>query len=121
MICMVSSCLFKNKEWLSHLQTCTDGRFRNYWHTFYKGHEPADIILKKTDKIDSRQYTDIPVKCKKEVKLRAIEYLNETIVEEYANGNTLMNLTVVENEQLWLGTLLSWSDNIVIISPEKNS
>lgn len=86
---------------------------------FIKDHEPADIILKKTDKIDSRKYTDILVKCKKEVKSRVIEYLNGTIIEEYANGDTLMNLTVVENEQLWIGTILSLSDNIIVISPEK--
>lgn len=86
---------------------------------FIKEHEPADIILKKTDKTDSRQYTDILVKCKKEVKLRAIEYLNGTIIEKYANGDTLMNLTVVENEQLWIGTLLSLGDNVVVLSPER--
>lgn len=86
---------------------------------FIKEHEPADTILKKTDNTDSRQYIDILVKCKKEVKLRAIEYLNGTIIEEYANGDTLLSLTVVENEQLWFGTLLSLGDNIVVISPER--
>ena len=29
----------------------------------------------------------------------------------------IMELSVVENEQLWLGTLLSFGDNIEILSP----
>lgn len=33
------------------------------------------------------------------------------------NGMATMELSVVENEQLWLGTLLSLGDNIEILSP----
>ena len=30
-----------------------------------------------------------------------------------------MEATVVENEQLWIGTLLSLGDNVEVIKPEK--
>ena len=32
--------------------------------SFSKEHDTPDMILKKTDKTDSRQYTDVFVKCK---------------------------------------------------------
>ena len=85
---------------------------------FVKLHESADIILKKTDKKDSRQYRSVTVKCKKAARSRVIEYLNGTVTNEFSNGDALMNLIVVENEQLWIGTLLSLGDNIQIIEPE---
>lgn len=86
---------------------------------FVKKHETADIILKNTDKTDSRQYIDVLIKCKEVSKSRAIEYLNGTIIEEFSNGDTLMKLTVVENEHFWIGTLLSLSDNVEVIAPEE--
>lgn len=86
---------------------------------FVKKHETADIILKNTDKTDSRQYIDVLIKCKEVSKSRVIEYLNGTIIEEFLNGDTLMKLTVVENEHFWIGTLLSLSDNVEVIAPEE--
>lgn len=86
---------------------------------FEKEHKSADSILKDTDKMDSRQYIDILVKCKETAKSRVIEYLKGTIIEEFSNGDTLMKLTVVDNEQFWLGTLLSLSDNVEVIEPEE--
>lgn len=86
---------------------------------FIKEHEPADIILKKTDKTDSRQYTDVLIKCKEAARSRVVEYLKGTIIEEFENGDTLMKLTVVENEQFWIGTLMSLGDNVEVVSPEK--
>lgn len=85
---------------------------------FVKKHESADIILKNTDKTDSRQYIDVLIKYKEMSKSRVIEYLKGTIIEEFSNGDTIMKLTVVENEHFWIGTLLSLSDNVEVIAPE---
>lgn len=84
---------------------------------FVKQHEPADILLGKADKTDSRQYRSVIVKCKKAVRSRFAEYMKGTVIEEYSNGDALINLTVVENEQLWLGTLLSLGDSVQVIEP----
>ncbi|MDE6698248.1 MAG: YafY family transcriptional regulator [Lachnospiraceae bacterium] len=86
---------------------------------FKKEHESANTILKKNDKTDSRQYTKILIKCKEKAKSRVIEYLNGTVKQEFPNGDILMEATVVENEQLWIGTLLSLGDNVEVIKPEK--
>lgn len=86
---------------------------------FQMKHASADVILKRADNIDSRQYTTVLVKCRRTVKTRVTEYLNGTVLEEFPNGDVSMKLTVVENEQLWLGTLLSLGDNVEILSPER--
>ena len=86
---------------------------------FQMQHESADTILKKTDRTDSRQYTEILIKCKERAKSRIIEYLKGTVINEFPNGDVLMKAIVVENEQFWIGTLLSLGDNAEVIAPEK--
>lgn len=86
---------------------------------FEKEHESADVILRETDKTDSRQYTEILIRCKEAAKARIREYLKGTVTQEYANGDALMKATVVENEQFWMGTLLSLGDAVEVIAPEK--
>lgn len=75
--------------------------------------------MKNSDKTDSRQYTDVLVKCRENAQSRVREYLKGTIIEKLPNGDTLMNLTVVENEQFWIGTLLSLGDDVEVIAPTK--
>lgn len=95
---------------MSHLQI-TDTPFAN-------DHEPAEVILKKTDQTDSRQYTEVLIKCSESVKARAMEYLKGMVMEEFTNGDVLMKVMVVENEHFWLGTLLSFGDRVEVITPE---
>lgn len=85
---------------------------------FTKDHEPACSILREIDRTDSRQYTEIYIKCKAAAKARVREYLKGTIEEELADGGALMKATVVENEQLWIGTLLSLGDQAEVTAPE---
>lgn len=82
-----------------------------------KEHPAAHLILAENEKNDSRRYLNLLVKCRPEAKMRTIEYLKGTVLEESENGDTLMRLTVVENEQLWFGTLLSLGDKVEILEP----
>lgn len=86
---------------------------------FANEHESADIILKNSDKTDSRQYTEVLVKCKDKALSRVREYLKGTVIEKLPNGDTLMKLTVVENEQFWIGILLSLEDDVEVIAPKE--
>lgn len=86
---------------------------------FIKEHESAFNIMKMIDQTDSRQYTEIRLKCKASARGRIIEYLKGTVTEELSDGGAIIKATVVENEQFWLGTLLSLGDNVEIIAPEK--
>ncbi len=98
---------------------------------FAKEHEPAALILEKNDGADSRKYLNVLVKCSPAAVSRIKEYLNGTILrenpeeppknttDEADDRSVLMELTVVENEQLWLGTLLSLGDHVEVLAPEK--
>lgn len=86
---------------------------------FIKNHDDADTILKQADQTDSRQYIDIYVKCKKRVQPRVLEYLNGSVIQNLPEGDALMKLTVVKNEQLWFGTLLSFGDDVKVIFPNE--
>lgn len=85
---------------------------------FTKEHDTPDMILKKSDKTDSRQYTDVFVKCKEKARSRVQEYLKGMVIEYLPNGDTFMKFTVVENEQFWFGTLLSLGDDVEVIEPK---
>lgn len=85
---------------------------------FTREHENAKQILAAIDKKDSRQYTEIFLKCKVSAKSRVMEYLKGTVLEELPDGDALIRATVVENEHFWLGTLLSLGSNVEVVSPE---
>ncbi|MDE6874155.1 MAG: YafY family transcriptional regulator [Lachnospiraceae bacterium] len=86
--------------------------------TFLREHEPADVIFQKTNKKDSREYTDVLLRCKQAAKTRAIEYLKGTVTEELPGGDVLIKTCVVENEQFWFGALLSLGDDIEVVEPD---
>lgn len=58
------------------------------------------------------------MKCNETARPRVREYLKGTVIKNLPDGDTLMKLTVVENEQLWIGTLLSLGDDVEVITPE---
>lgn len=86
---------------------------------FEREHQSAETILREAEQTDSRQYTDILVRCTAAARARTVEYLNGCILQEFPDGDTLMRLTVVENEQFWRGTLLSLGDTIEVLEPER--
>ena len=83
-----------------------------------KEHESAETILKKAEKTDKRKYTELLIKCKAQARTRVHEYLKGQIVKELADGDALMKLSVIENEQFWLGTLLSLGDEVEVLEPQ---
>lgn len=86
---------------------------------FEQVHASADIILKQIDKTDSRQYTEILIKCTETARSRVMEYLKGTITQKFPNGDVLVKAAVVENEQFWIGTLLSLGSHAEVIAPER--
>lgn len=85
---------------------------------FEREHKPAADILREADGSDSRRYTEIAIRCTKAARARVREYLEGSVIQEFPDGSVLMKATVVENEQFWLGTLLSLGDAVEVVSPE---
>lgn len=84
---------------------------------FIKEHGDIDAILKEKYN-NTQKITQIKARCRPEAKQKAIEYLNGIITTEHSNGECDMTLSVIESEHLWLGTILSLGDGILIKEPE---
>lgn len=81
-------------------------------------HASPQTILIDHDKNNTLMHTSIIVKCHSNLVAKAYEYLNGTVIQQLDNDMVIMELSVVETEQLWLGTLLSFGEQIEILSPE---
>ena len=82
-------------------------------------HDAPEHILKRMESNDSRKYIDITLKCTAAIRSRVREYLKAEVVEDLPDGAALMKLKVVENEQLWIGTLLSFGDEVEVVEPKE--
>lgn len=85
---------------------------------FSKEHGSPSAILARHDQTNTVAHTKILVKCSPGLIAKAYEYLNGRVIKDLEHGMAIMELSVVESEQLWLGTLLSFGDNIEVLSPE---
>ena len=85
---------------------------------FTREHDSAEAILRENDRKSPQPCTQVIVRCKPEARAKAMEYLNGKVTVEYENDECEMTLHVIENEHLWLGTLLSLGDGIEIVEPE---
>lgn len=84
---------------------------------FTRAHGSAETILAGHDKKNVVEHTTVTVKCNPNVVAKTAEYLNGKVIRYLNNQTAIMELTVVESEQLWIGTLLSLGDTVEILSP----
>lgn len=85
---------------------------------FAREHEPAQAILERADRKDTRVYRKVLVRCTEAARPRVAEYLKGRVLEELPGGASLMELTVVEEEHFWFGSLLAMGDGVRVIEPE---
>lgn len=87
---------------------------------FSKEHMPAETILNDCD--DSYKGKDLSTKvrlrCCGNAVYRIKEYLNGQLVETFENGTAIMEIHIVENEQWWIGVVLSQGKEVEVIEPE---
>ncbi len=53
---------------------------------FIKEHQNIEMLMKSNIQPDKRQFYDVRLLCKKEVKHQVMEYLSSNIIEEYEDG-----------------------------------
>ena len=87
---------------------------------FSKEHISAEEILNNCT--NSYQEKDISTKVRMRCFGNAIhkikEYLNGQLVETLEDGTAVMEIHIVENEQWWIGVVLSQGKEVEIIEPE---
>lgn len=85
---------------------------------FSKEHGSPQTILANHDKNNMVTHTKVIVKCNPDFITKSYEYLNGKVLKYLDSNTVLMELSVVEKEQLWLGTLLSLGDDIEVLFPQ---
>lgn len=87
---------------------------------FTKEHLAAEEILNACDNAYKGKEisTKIRLKCHGNAICRIKEYLNGQVVESAENGTAIVDIYVVENEQWWIGVVLSQGKDIEVMEPE---
>lgn len=80
-------------------------------------HNTWNVISKLESQKDTRNYWDIKLYCKKEIKVKCLEYLNGKVIKTLDNGDIIMQLHVPDNEHFWYGTILSFGDKAEVLEP----
>ena len=87
---------------------------------FSKEHKAAQDILKDCD--NSYQGKDIStrilMRCRGNAIHRIKEYLNGQLIATFEDGSAIMEIHIVENEQWWIGIVLSQGKEVEILEPE---
>lgn len=82
-------------------------------------HESADFLLTEMEGKDTRQYCNIKLLGRKEVRKQILEYLNGKVIYEYDNGDFLLEMHVPDNERMWFSILLGFGDSVTVAEPEE--
>lgn len=85
---------------------------------FTREHGCPEKVLAEHDRNNTFTQTTVTVKCDPDYVMKTAEYLNGRVTKYLDDKKVLMELSVVESEQLWIGTLLSLGDHVEIVSPE---
>lgn len=88
--------------------------------SFTKEHLPAEEILSECDNANKGKdtITKIRLHCYQNAIHRLKEYLNGKIVETYEDGSAIVEIYVVEDEQWWIGVVLSQGKDVEVLEPE---
>lgn len=81
---------------------------------FYKTSHPSDIEGLLADK---RAMTRLTIKCHKTCFVSFNEYFHRLDIISKDHDHYLVSLDVIESERMWFGLLLSFGDDIEILSP----
>lgn len=82
-------------------------------------HGDVEALMKAASSGDSRKQYHILLRCKKEARQQALEYLGDNIVEEFENGDFLLRPRDVPMERMWFSLLMGFGDQVEVLQPEE--
>lgn len=87
---------------------------------FSKEHMSAEDILNDCNNSyqGKDKTTKVRMRCRGNAIHRIKEYLHGQLIESLENGTVIMEIHVVENEQWWIGVVLSQGNEVEIMEPE---
>ena len=87
---------------------------------FSKKHRSAEDILNACNSSYKEKgvFTKVRLRCRDNAIHRIKECLNGQLIERFVDGTAIMEIHIVENEQWWMGVVLSQGNEVEIIEPE---
>ena len=87
---------------------------------FSKKHRSAEDILNACNSSYKEKgvFAKVRLRCRDNAIHRIKEYLNGQLIERFVDGTAIMEIHIVENEQWWIGVVLSQGNEVEIIEPE---
>ncbi|MBL4933107.1 helix-turn-helix transcriptional regulator [Clostridium paridis] len=82
-------------------------------------HEDINELLEKHEKQDNRNYMDVKILCKKEIRVSVEEYFPNGSIEELENKDFILGFKIPSNEIGWKGILLGYGNKIKILEPQE--
>lgn len=84
--------------------------------TFSKEHGNIEELMKQQSESDKREYLNIRLLCKKEIRQQVLEYLNCCIEQEYENGDFVAAMNV-PYERMWFSLLMGFGNQVQVLEP----
>lgn len=80
-------------------------------------HPPMQVILEEIQKEDHRTYQDITMYCRKECRMKILEYIQGEIIQTYDNGDFLYHMLMPNQEFFWYACILGMGANVEVLEP----
>ncbi len=123
--------IYKWYSWYLLAYSREKGDYRNYklvrmnevqitGEGFLAEHGTVESILAKCDSAYQKNIstTRVLLQCRNHTTHRIREYLNGKIVRTCEDGSDIVEIHIVENEQWWIGVVLSLGANVKVLEPE---
>lgn len=86
----------------------------------HREHPSTQSIMAKCDRAYQKNVppTRVKLHCYRNAVHRIQEYLNGKVLEEHQDGSVIMEIDIMEDEQWWIGVVLSQGADVEILEPE---
>lgn len=84
---------------------------------FANEHTDTDSIIRKCFNSDKRKYMNIKLLCEPEIRVSVEDYFSNGNIIEKKDGQFILEISLPENEQHWLGKILSYGKKVKVIEP----
>ncbi len=113
---LLGYCRYKNDYRFFKLNRISQLRIME--DVFLHNHGSIPELLERQWNSDSRSCIAVKLICKAEARVAVTEYLKPRIIEQFDNGDLLMEIHAVENERIWYSLLMGFGGDVSVLEPQ---
>lgn len=85
---------------------------------FVKEHRNPETLMRDFEGKSNVEWVNLKLLCKEEVRVSIEDYFAKGRISETGDDSFVMEISLPQNEQVWLGILLSYGDKVKVLEPE---